>query len=336
MAGQGSTRVADIIVPTIFVPYVMEQTINLSALVQSGIVRPDPILDELATAGGKLINMPFFQDLSGDDEVLASGSGATDSSLTPDNVDTDKDIAALLMRGKAWGVEDLSKALSGDDPMAAIGNMVANFWNAKEQTTLIATLNGVFLDNVTNDSGDLTYDISVSSPTAASTSNYIAGDSVIDAATKLGDAAGGLTAIAMHSVPFSRLQKNNLIDFIPEAEGRVQIPFYLGKRVIVDDGCPSTAGTSSTLYDTYLFGEGAIGRGDGAAPVPVEMDRDSLAGVDLLIYRRHFILHPRGIKFTSSSVAGTSPTNAELAAHANWDRVYQKKNIRLVRLRTNG
>ena len=336
MAGQGSTRVADIVVPEVFVPYVIEETVNLSALVQSRIVIPDPKLDELARRGGKLINMPFFQDLTGDDEVLASGSGATDNSLTPDNIGTDKDVAALLMRGKAWGVEDLAKALAGDDPMAALGTMVANFWNAKEQAALIATLNGVFADNLANDSGDLIHDVSVSSASSAATDNLIQGDHVIDAATLLGDMAGKLTALAMHSIPFSRLQKNNLIDYIPESEGRVQIPFYLGKRVIVDDTCPVTSGTNSNKYDTYLFGEGAVGRGDGNAPVPVEMDRDSLAGVDLMIYRRHYILHPRGIAFQNASVAGDGPTNAELANAANWDRVYQKKNIRIVRLRTNG
>lgn len=336
MAGQGSTRVADIIVPEVFVPYVIEETVNLSALVQSRIVVPDPKLDELARRGGKLINMPFFQDLSGDDEVLKSGTGATDSALTPDNIETSKDVAALLMRGKAWGVEDLAKALSGDDPMAALGTMVANFWNAKEQTALIYTLNGVFADNLANDSGDLIHDVSVSSASSAATDNLIAGDHVIDAQTKLGDMASKLTAMAMHSIPFSRLQKNNLIDFIPESDGKVQIPYYLGKRVIVDDGCPVTSGTSSNKYTTYLFGEGAIGRGDGQAPVPVEMDRDSLAGVDLMIYRRHYILHPRGIAFQNSSVAGTGPTNAELATTANWSRVYEKKNIRLVKLVTNG
>jgi hypothetical protein len=35
------------------------------------------------------------------------------------------------------------------------------------------------------------------------------------------------------------MQKNNLIDFIPDAEGHINIPTFLGRRVIVDDGMPN-------------------------------------------------------------------------------------------------
>lgn len=336
MPGQGPTRVADILVPAVWIPYVEERTTYTSRLVKSGIVVPDPKLDILAARGGKLINMPFFQDLTGDDEVLGTGTGASDSELTPDNMSTTKDIAVLHMRGKAWGVEDMAAALAGADPMAALGNMVADFWNRKEQATLIATLTGAFSDNAANDSGDLIKDVSVAGASAAGTANKIDGDVVIDAMTKLGDMSNQLTALCMHSVPFSRLQKNNLIDYVEESDAKVKIPYYMGKEVIVDDTCPVATGGTSSKYTTYLFGKGAIGRGNGAAPTPVETDRNSLAGYDLLVHRRHFLLHPRGIAFQSSSVAGQSPTNTELLNEANWDRVYQKKNIRLVKIITNG
>jgi len=336
MPGQGPTRVADIVVPAVWVPYVEERTVYTSRLVRSGIVVPDPEMNVLASRGGKLINMPFFKDLTGDDEVLGTGTGATNSSLTPDNMTTGQDIAVLHMRGKAWGSEDIAAAVAGDDPMAALGNMVADFWNRKEQALLIATLTGAFSDNAANDSGDLVNDISVGGGSAAGTTNLIHGDAVIDSMQKLGDMSNQLTAMCMHSVPFSRLQKNNLIDYVEESDAKVKIPFYMGKEVIVDDTCPAVAGGTSTKYTTYLFGMGAIARGDGSAPTPVETDRNSLAGYDLLIHRRHFLLHPRGIKFTSSSVAGQAPTNAECKNAANWDRVYQKKNIRMVKLVTNG
>ena len=335
MPGQGSTRVADILTPAVWVPYVEERTVYTSRLVQSGIIIPDPKLNALAAAGGKLINMPFFTDLSGDDEVLGTGTGATNSSLTPDNMSTAKDIAVLHMRGKSWGVEDMATALAGADPMKALGNMVADFWNRKEQALLIASLTGVFADNA-NDSSDLIKDISVGDGGTAATTNLINGDAVIDAMAKLGDMGNQLTALCMHSVPFARLQKNNLIDYVEHSEAKVKIPFYMGKEVIVDDTCPASAGTASTTYTTYLFGKGAIGRGEGAAPTPVETDRNSLAGIDLLVHRRHFLLHPRGIAFISGSVVGQSPTNVECQNAANWNRVYQKKNIRLVKIITNG
>jgi hypothetical protein len=101
-------------------------------------------------------------------------------------------------------------------------------------------------------------------------------------------------------VPYSKLQALNLIDFTPDNVQNVGFGTYLGKTVIVDDGCPVVAGgVSGFKYATDLFGAGAVGYGDGAAPVPTETDRDSLAGEDILINRRHFILHPRGIAFQS-------------------------------------
>ena len=55
----------------------------------------------------------------------------------------------------------------------------------------------------------------------------------------------------------------------------------------------------------------------------VEMARVPLDSDTLLINRRRYILHPRGVKFTSASVAGDSPTNAELETGSNWTRVWE-------------
>ena len=55
----------------------------------------------------------------------------------------------------------------------------------------------------------------------------------------------------------------------------------------------------------------------------------------MLINRRRYILHPRGVKFTSASVAADSPTNAELETGANWVRVFENKNVRIVAVEHN-
>lgn len=326
-----STKIADIIVPEVFVPYTIERTAELSELIRSGIVVPDSSLDILAQKGGTLIQMPFFTDLTGADEVLTD-KGA----LTPGKIGTSKDIARLHMRGRAWGVNDLAKALSGADPMGAIADLVAAYWNRREQSLLVSMLKGVFAANVASNAGDLSLTLAVNDAATATAANLIGVDAVTDAKTKLGDAAGKLTAIMMHSSVYARLQKLQVVEMIPDSDTKINIPYYLGLRVIVDDGCPAVATTNGYKYTSYLFGQGAIGRGEGSAPTPVETDRDSLAGEDYLINRRHFLLHPRGIKWTEASVAGEAPTNTECEAAANWSRVYEKKNIRIVQLITNG
>lgn len=306
------TKISDVIVPEVFNPYVVQRTMELSALYNSGIIANNPELDRLATSGGTTINMPYWEDLNGDDEVL-SDNGA----LTPDKITAAQDVAVLLMRGKAWSSNDLAKALSGSDPMAAIGNLVAEYWARRMQHTLIKTLDGAF--SATNMSNKI---LDITSKTGA---DKINGATFLDALQLMGDAKDKLTGVVMHSATETQLRKNNLIQTELDSNNQ-PISLFMNKIVIVDDGCPVDTGK----YTTYLFGPGAVGLGNGAAPVPTETDRDSLAGDDILINRKHFVLHPRGVRWVGSA-AGSSPTNTELATGTNWSKVYEDKAIRMVK-----
>lgn len=307
------TKISDVIVPEVFNPYVVQRTMELSALYNSGIISNNPELDRLASSGGTTINMPYWEDLNGDDEVLSD-----DGALTPAKITAGQDIAVLLMRGKAWSANDLAKALSGDDPMAAIGDLVAEYWARRMQATAIKLLDGAFAaSNMTNK----VLDISGLEDDKAK----INGENFLDALQLMGDAKDKLTGVIMHSATETQLRKNNLIQTELDSNNK-PISLFMEKRVIIDDSCPTSAGE----YTTYLFGEGAIGLGNGGAPVPTETDRDSLAGDDILINRKHYILHPRGVKWIGSA-AGSSPTNAELATGTNWSRVYEDKAIRMVK-----
>ena len=318
-----TTRLQDVIVPEVFNPYVIKRTMELSALVESGIVENTEDFDQLASGGGILLQMPYWNDLTGESEVM-NDSGA----LTPGKITANKDVARLQGRAKAWGANGLSALLSGDDPLRAIGDLVAKFWARDMQRVLLATLNGVFSSAGTADN---VHDISAELDTGA----LIDGATTIDAAQKLGDVKDQLTAIAMHSAVESYLAKKELIVYETEAGKKDKVPYYLGRRVIVDDGLGFDPATKAAT--TYLFGPGAVALGNGSHPriIQSEVDRDSLAssGEDFLINRRLFILHPRGIKWTETAVAGEFPTNAELSTATNWERVYEPKAIRIVQFK---
>lgn len=317
-----ATRISNIIVPEVFNPYVMEKTAELASFYLGGIISNDSVLNSLASQGGKLINMPFWKDLTGNDEVLSDNS-----SLTVNAISASKDVAALHARGKAWGVNDLAKALSGDDPMSRIGDLVADYWARRMQDVLISSLTGVFADNITNDSSDMVVSRAVETLAGAI---KLDGNLFIDGQATFGDAIGQVAGIAMHSDTYNYLKKTDNISFEKQSKGELEITTYRGLPIVINDNLPKRAGTTSGyVYTTYLFGNGAFGYGQGNAPVPTETDRDSLAGEDILITRTHFLMHPRGIKFTSGSVAGQFPTNAELKSAANWDRVYERKNCRI-------
>ena len=326
------TKISDVIVPEVFNQYVVERTSDLARFYMGGIVSNNAELDALASQGGKLVNMPFWDDLTGDDELL-SDSGA----LTVNPITSGQDIAALHMRGKAWGVNDLAKALSGDDPMAAVGNMVADFWARKYRTLAIQSLVGVLADNVTTNSGDMINDIAVEAIASHTADTKFSAEALIDGLATFGDSIGGVVGIAFHPDVYYNMQKLDLISFQKESQGDSVVETYRGLRVVVDRTLPTVAGsTDGTKYTTVLFGEGALGLGQGSAPVPTETDRDSLAGSDILITRSHFLMHPRGVKFNSTTVVGHTPSNAELALTANWSRVYERNNVRIASIVTNG
>lgn len=331
------TVISNVIVPDVFNPYVAEKTADMARFYMGGIVSNNAELNTLASSGGKTLNMPFWQDLSGADEVL-SDSG----SLTPAAITAGQDVAVLCMRGQAWSVNDLARALSGSDPMMAIGDLVADYWARKYRDVAINTLAGVFLDNVANDSSDMLSDISGATNADVTAATKFSADAFIDGQATFGDAFGGITGIAMHPDVYFNMLKLDPTSFEKESMGDLMVETYRGLRVIVDRSLPYTAAggalTTDTapFYTTYLFGDGALGMGIGGAPVPTETNREALAGQDQLITRSHFIMHPRGVAFQSASVAGSSPTNAELATATNWSRVYERANVRIAAIVTNG
>lgn len=315
MAG---TTLADVIVPELFNPYVINRTMKLSALFNSGIVAHSPQFDKLASEAAPLHNMPFFEDLQGSSEAILEGKD-----LTANKITSNKDVSTTIRRAMMWSATDLSAALAGKDPMEAIGSLVAGFWARDMQKELINELNGVFAaDTMKNH----VLDISKNTGKAAN----ISASSFIDALQLLGDAQANLTAVAMHSAVKSYLKKQNLI--VTERDSTsVEFDTYQGRRVIVDDGCPVTDG----VYTTYLFGQGAVAYGNGnpVGFVQTEVDRDKKkgSGVDYLINRRTFILHPRGVAFQNAVRANAeNVTREELANATNWKRVYEEKQIRMV------
>lgn len=327
-----ATKITDVIVPDVFNPYFIERTAEMTRLWLSGMVSTSEALDRLATSGGTQLQMPFWTDLSGDSEELSDGA-----SLSVNNIASAKDIARLHMRGKAWGVNDLARALSGDDPMRAIADLAAQYWVRQRQKMLVNVLTGVFADNAANDADDMINDVAIEAGDSAADANLFNGNTFIDTEATFGDSVGVVSGLIVHSVVYNNMRKNDLIDFIPDSDGNPTIATYMGRRVLVDDGVRVVAGgTNGNKYWSYLFGQGAIAFAEGGAPVPSETDRDSLAGEDMLITRTHFILHPRGVAWQEASVAGDTPTFAEAATATNWNRVYERNNVRLAALVTNG
>jgi hypothetical protein len=332
-----ATLRSDVIIPEVFTPYVIEQTTQRDAFLQSGVVQP---LAELnATEGGDLINVPYWKaNLSGDFEVLSDSS-----SLTPGKIQADKQIGVILHRGRAFEARDLAALAAGSDPMAAIGNKIGAYIANQRQKDLLSALSGVFGSINANDSNSALFGLCIDSASGDSPT-ALAPKHVAKAKALLGDAGDKLTAVAMHSKVYYDLVERKLVDYVLAADtnatatasggsiagaysGNGSVPTYCGLRVIVSDDVATTGSGSSTEYSTYFFTQGAIASGEQAG-MQMETDRDILAKSDAMSIDLHYCYHPVGTKW---AVTTTNPTRAQLETVANWSKVYETKNIGIVR-----
>ena len=332
-----ATLRSDIIIPEVFTPYVIEQTTQRDAFLASGVVRPMAELN--ATEGGDFINVPFWKaNLSGDFEVLSDSS-----SLTPGKITADKQVGVILHRGRAFEARDLAALAAGSDPMAAIGAKVADYVANQRQKDLLSCLKGVFGTLGNTSSSAAFFDLTIDGE-SGDTPTVLSPRHVAEARSLLGDQGDKLAAVCMHSKVYYDLVERRAIDYVSTADargtsttqsggsmvaafGNPTVPTYMGLRVIVSDDVQTEGSGASSEYATYFFTEGAVASGEQMA-MQTETDRDILAKSDAMSIDLHYCYHPVGSKW---AVTTTNPTRAQLETVGNWSKVYELKNLGIVR-----
>ena len=140
----------------------------------------------------------------------------------------------------------------------------------------------------------------------------------------------------MHSKVYYDLVERRAIDYVSTADargtsttqsggsmaaaygGEVQIPQYMGLRVIVSDDVPTAGSGSSTEYGTFFFTSGAVASGEQLA-MQTETDRDILAKSDAMSIDLHYVYHPVGAKWGVTTV---NPTRAQLETVGNLSLIH--------------
>ena len=332
-----ATLRSDVIIPEIFTPYVIEQSTLRNQFLSSGVVQPMAELN--ATEGGDFVKVPFWKaNLSGDAEVLTDST-----SLVPGKITADTQVGVILHRGRAFESRDLAALAAGADPMAAIGAKVGEYIANQQQKDLYKSLEGVFGALTGSDSP--AFDALRFDTTGM---GALGPRQVAQARAKLGDQGDKLSAVAMHSACYYDLVERKAIDYVTNTEARLStaatgastinaiggsiagsfsneytVPFYMGLRVIVSDDITNSGGN----YACYFFTNGAVATGEQQA-LRTETDRDILAKSDAMAMDWHNVYHPVGAKW---GVTTTNPTQAQLATITNWSKVYETKNIGIVR-----
>lgn len=332
------TALADIFDPTVFQDIEAVNSPEKTAFYESGVIVRSPLLDELAKGTGKTAELPFWKDVDGSSETNYSDDSG--NKAVPEKVVQGEQIARKAFVNKAWAEKDLTTELAmGGTALERVRNRTDAYFVKQWQRRIIASCNGILADNVANDAGDMVHDIAAESVATQSASTKWSRTAFTGATFTMGDAQDEIKAIGVHSAVYQQMVDADDVTFVPDSSGTGEVPTYLGRRVIVDDGLPVLAGATDGLkYVSVLFGEGMFGYGEGEAKVPVELDRDPAdgngGGSEALWVRKTWLLHPFGFK-TGTAPAGVTYTLAELATATTWDRVVERKNVPLAFLITN-
>ncbi len=337
-----AVRLADAVVTEVYNSYTTDNNPERTTFFQSGAVARNALLDQAAEERGFKGHIPFWKDIDPAIEPNYSNDDPADY-VAPEKIGSGEMQFRKAYLNKFFSDADLVAELAGSDPMQHIKNRFGTYWMRQWQRRAIAQLVGVAASNVVNNSGDMVVDISIAAGLSATGANLFSRSAFVDACFTLGENAEDIVAIAVHSMVLKRMTNNEDIDFIADSTGKLTIPTYLGRTVIVDDGLPVVAGaTNGFVYTSILFGRASLGYGEGTPQVPVEQDREMLAahggGVDIIGERKTWLIHPMGFNWTENTVSGPglSPTLANLRLAANWTRATARKNIPLAFLKTNG
>jgi len=239
-----TTRLSDIIDVTIFRDLPQIEGPEKTAFFESGVVSRNGLLDELANAPGKTVELPYWNDLDGSVEVNYSSDDPA-SSATPQKIAQGEQIARKAFVNQGWQAADLASELAmGGTAMEAVRARTDRYFMRQWQRRLIAAVKGITADNIANDGGDMVVDVAAESIAAQTSDTKFNRDAFTEAVYTAGDSSSMFSAITVHSAVMAQMVKNDDIVYIPDSQGQLTIPTYMGLRVIVDDGMTVTAGTT--------------------------------------------------------------------------------------------
>jgi hypothetical protein len=329
-------QLSDVYVPLDYATGAQQSQIERNVFIQSGIVTGDPRISAFASVGGAINEVAFMNPL-GTPEPNYSNDDPNDES-TANKITGGKFQVRTAFQNQSWSTMDFAVELALIKPMPAITGRIGAYWATTNERRVIASSAGVLADNVSNDSSDMLHSIAITTGTIDD-SNRVNSNAIIDTIQTMGDHGEMLKVMAMHSAVYRKMQKDQLIDFVPASDGQIDIPMYQGKRVLVDDSLtPDLTVPAYPVYTIHFFTAGAYVGGEGMPENASELWRDPKAGngsgQSTLFSRRTDIQHPLGFSCVGTP-AGETLTLAELRLAATWDRVWDRKVTGLAFLQVN-
>ena len=310
-------------------------------ILASGIVRQDASIMEAIGAKGNVATIPMYNPLNIFDDGMMplNNDGNTDN--VPVEIAGNKQTCMMIQRMKSFKAKDFTKELTSADPLGNIKKSIGNYYTQVWENELMNIANAALgVDGL----ADHVTDLSIATGTVGE-ANLINETTTIDAEqAALGDMAGGLGLIIVHSRIFANLKKLKLVEYdkyvMKDAMNHdVKLPSIGDKLVRVTDYY--TVDTSGTLpiYKSYLFGEGAFlscDKKNYEKQYTTNYDPEKAAGTDMFYTKQGKVLHPNGLSLAVDNIAAESPTFAELGNKANYSLKFNHKNVKMGLIKSNG
>lgn len=324
--------------------YMRVNTAEKTAFFQSGILTNNRDMSTLLASPSNTFTIPWWVDLDASVESNYSNDVYTDVAV-PLSVTSASMQARAAYLNEGWNAMSLVKNITNQDPLEFVASRLTSHWQRVAQRRAIATVVGVYNDNVAGNGGDMVIDAGGPITAAA----------IIRARATMGDyspqiitpsGTSALSVIAMHSAVHTELSILNQIDYTPIADQVPEFGRYQNMIVVLDDGLPVVGTGADAKYLSIIFGPGAIGYAEEQDEDDMEYDREPArgngGGAETLWTRRNFVLHPLGYSFNSTTITGTPGTSrpvsanwSDLALATNWDRKFSRKQIPLAFVTSN-
>jgi hypothetical protein len=321
-----TTRLADVqFDEDVYLSYIQEDRPDRNAYIASGVAVTNAQLTQRAAGEGEITSIPYWKDLNTENENISSDDPA--QRATPEKIETGRLVARRVHINNAWQSANLVSAVIGsEDPMRQIASRTAKYWENRFAARVQAMTLGIYLENEAG-TGDMIFDVSGE----AGADGKWSYEGFVDAVATMGESADALSLIAVHPKTMAQMRKQQAIEFIQDSNTGLMIPTYNGYRVVEDKKMPVLEDGPDDVFVSVLYRGGVIGYGEALAPRAVATEFDELAangaGVETLVERKQWLIHPEGYKWLEDTVADESPTVAEVANPDNWERQYQRENV---------
>lgn len=310
----------------VFAGMMQEADYWVNPIIASGIVQQDSSIMNLIGEHGNVATIPIYKPLDANESGMEALNNDGETNNTPVEISGSKQTCMLIQRMKAFKAKDFTKELTGADPMTLIRNKIAGYYQQvweKELMNIAAAVLGV------TELKDHVLDLKEKSIDAGT---------IYDAEqAALGDMAGGLGLLVMHSMIFKEYKKMEMVDYDKYVvngviQKEITLPTIAGKHVLVTDRFTSTGTGTDTVYSTYLFGEGAFLSCDKTNyenQYTTNYDPEASAGIDKFYTKQGKVLHPNGLSLAVDEIEKESPTFAELGTTGNYTLKFNHKNVKM-------